>query len=142
ANRGEIAVRVIRACHEMGIRTVAVYSEADRDALHVRYAHEAYPIGPPPSNESYLRIDRILDAAKRSGAQAIHPGYGFLSENHEFARACGEAGIVFVGPPVSAMQAMGDKVASRELMTRAGVAVVPGSPPLADAGDAAAHAKR
>ena len=142
ANRGEIAVRVIRACHEMGIRTVAVYSEADRDALHVRYAHEAYPIGPPPSNESYLRIDRILDAAKRSGAQAIHPGYGFLSENHEFARACGEAGIVFVGPPVSAMQAMGDKVASRELMTRAGVAVVPGSPPLSDAADAAKHAKR
>jgi len=142
ANRGEIAVRVIRACHEMGIRTVAVYSEADRDALHVRYAHEAYPIGPPPSSESYLRIDRILDAAKRSGAEAIHPGYGFLSENPEFARACADAGVTFVGPPVSAMQAMGDKVASRELMTRAGVAVVPGSPPLADAGDAAAHAKR
>jgi acetyl-CoA carboxylase biotin carboxylase subunit len=142
ANRGEIAVRVIRACHEMGMRTVAVYSEADRDALHVRYAHEAYPIGPPPSSESYLRIDRILDAAKRSGADAIHPGYGFLSENHAFARACADAGVTFVGPPVSAMEAMGDKVASRELMTRAGVAVVPGSPPLKDAADAAAHAKR
>jgi len=142
ANRGEIAVRVIRACHEMGIRTVAVYSEADRDALHVRYAHEAYPIGPPPSSESYLRIDRVLDAAKRSGAEAIHPGYGFLSENHAFARACADAGVTFVGPPVSAMEAMGDKVRSRELMTRAGVAVVPGSSPLRDAKEAAEHAKR
>ena len=142
ANRGEIAVRVIRACHEMGIRTVAVYSEADRDALHVRYAHEAYPIGPPPSGESYLRIDRILEAAKRSGAEAIHPGYGFLSENHAFARACAEAGVTFVGPPVSAMEAMGDKVRSRELMIAAGVAVVPGSPPLRDPADARAHAER
>jgi acetyl-CoA carboxylase biotin carboxylase subunit len=133
ANRGEIAVRVIRACHEMGIRTVAVYSEADRDALHVRYAHEAYPIGPPPSSESYLRIDKILDVAKRSHASAIHPGYGFLSENAAFARACADAGIVFVGPPASAMEAMGDKVRSRELMVKAGVAVVPGSPPLRDA---------
>jgi acetyl-CoA carboxylase biotin carboxylase subunit len=142
ANRGEIAVRVIRACREMGIRTVAVYSEADRDALHVRYADEAHAIGPPPSRESYLRIDRILEAAKRAGAAAIHPGYGFLSENPEFARACSAEGIVFVGPPVSAMEAMGDKVRSRELMTRAGVAVVPGSPPLKDAADAAAHAER
>ena len=142
ANRGEIAVRVIRACHEMGIRTVAVYSEADRDALHVRYAHEAYPIGPPPSGESYLRIDRILDAAQRSGAEAIHPGYGFLSENHAFARACASAGVTFVGPPVAAMEAMGDKVRSRELMTAAGVAVVPGSPPLRDEADALAQAAR
>ena len=142
ANRGEIAVRVIRACHEMGIRTVAVYSEADRDALHVRYAHEAYPIGPPPSQESYLSIDRILDAAKRAGAEAIHPGYGFLSENHAFAKACEAAGVIFVGPPVAAMEAMGDKVRSRELMTAAGVAVVPGSPPLGDPADARAHAQR
>jgi acetyl-CoA carboxylase biotin carboxylase subunit len=141
ANRGEIAVRVIRACHEMGIRTVAVYSEADRDAQHVRFAHEAYPIGPPASAESYLRGDKILDAAKRSGAQAIHPGYGFLSENHTFARACRDAGIVFVGPPPEAMEAMGDKVRSRALMTKAGVAVVPGTPPLTDAKDAVARAE-
>ena len=141
ANRGEIAVRVIRACHEMGIRTVAVYSEADRDALHVRFAHEAYLIGPPPSSESYLRIDKILDVAKRSGAEAIHPGYGFLSENHEFSRACRDAGVVFVGPPPEAMESMGDKVRSRELMTKAGVAVVPGSPPLKDAKQAVVYAE-
>ena len=142
ANRGEIAVRVIRACHEMGIRTVAVYSAADRDALHVRFAHEAYSIGPPPSSESYLRIDKILDVAKRSGAEAIHPGYGFLSENDQFSRACRDAGVVFVGPPPEAMEAMGDKVRSRELMTKAGVAVVPGSPPLKDAKEAVAYAEK
>ncbi len=142
ANRGEIAVRVIRACHEMGIRTVAVYSEADRDALHVRYAHEAYSIGPPPSSESYLRIDKILDVAKRSGAEAVHPGYGFLSENEAFARACRDAGVVFIGPPPEAMAAMGDKVRSRELMSKAGVAVVPGSPPLKDAKQAIAAAEK
>ncbi len=142
ANRGEIAVRVIRACHEMGIRTVAVYSEADRDALHVRFAHEAYSIGPPPSSESYLRIDKILDVAKRSGAEAIHPGYGFLSENDQFSRACRDAGVVFVGPPPEAMEAMGDKVRSRALMTKAGVAVVPGSPPLKDAKEAVAYAEK
>ncbi|HZN54534.1 MAG TPA: acetyl-CoA carboxylase biotin carboxylase subunit [Candidatus Polarisedimenticolaceae bacterium] len=142
ANRGEIAVRIIRACHEMGIRTVAVFSEADRDALHVRYAHEAYAIGPPPSSESYLRIDTLLDVAKRSGAGAVHPGYGFLSENPAFARACGDAGIVFVGPTPEAIEAMGDKVRSRELMTAAGIPVVPGSPPLAGVADAEAHAAR
>jgi len=130
ANRGEIAVRIIRACHEMGIRTVAVYSDADRAAMHVRMAHEARRIGPPPSTESYLRIDRILEAARDTGAQAIHPGYGFLSENPKFARACRDAGIEFIGPPPEAMEAIGDKVRARELMTRAGVPVVPGTPPL------------
>jgi acetyl-CoA carboxylase biotin carboxylase subunit len=130
ANRGEIAVRVIRACHEMGIRTVAVYSDADREALHVRYAHEAYRIGPPPAVDSYLRIDRILEVAASSRAEAIHPGYGFLAENPSFARACRDAGFVFIGPSPEAMEALGDKVRAREIMTRAGVPVVPGSPPL------------
>jgi len=127
ANRGEIAVRVMRACREMGIATVAVYSDVDRAALHVRYADEALPIGPAPSTESYLRIDRILDAAVRCGAEAIHPGYGFLAENPEFARACGEAGIVFIGPPVAAMELMGSKTASRQALIAAGLAVVPGT---------------
>jgi len=138
ANRGEIAVRVIRACHEMGIWTIAVYSDADREALHVRYAREAYPIGPPPSTESYLRIDKIIDVARRSGAEAVHPGYGFLAENAELPRACAEAGLAFIGPPADAMQAMGDKVRAREIMTEAKVPVVPGSPPLSgDPGEAA-----
>src|SRR5262249_38264076 len=133
ANRGEIAVRVIRACHEMGIGSVAVFSEADRDALHGRYAREAYPIGPSASSESYLRMDRILEVAERSGADAIHPGYGFLAENPTFSRACREAGVVFIGPPPEAMEAMGDKVRSRAIMTEAGGPVVPGAPPLAGA---------
>ena len=127
ANRGEIAVRVMRACREMNIRTVAVFSDVDRKSLHVRYADEAYPIGPAPSTESYLRIDRILDAARRSGAEAIHPGYGFLAENPDFARACEDAGIAFIGPPVSAMELMGSKTASRHALLQAGLPVVPGA---------------
>jgi acetyl-CoA carboxylase biotin carboxylase subunit len=127
ANRGEIAVRVMRACREMNIRTVAVFSDVDRKSLHVRYADEAYPIGPAPSKESYLRIDRILDAARHSGAEAIHPGYGFLAEDPGFARACEEAGITFIGPPVSAMELMGSKTASRHALLQAGLPVVPGA---------------
>jgi acetyl-CoA carboxylase biotin carboxylase subunit len=127
ANRGEIAVRVVRACHEMGIAAVAVYSEVDRPALHVRHADEAYPIGAAPSSESYLNIEKILDVAKRSGADAIHPGYGFLSENPRFAQACADAGVKFIGPTAAAMRAMGSKTKARQSMERAGVPFVPGT---------------
>ena len=127
ANRGEIAVRVIRACRELGIETVAVYSEADRAALHVQYADHAYLIGPPPSAESYLVIPKIIEAAQKSGAEAIHPGYGFLSERALFARACQEAGVVFIGPTPEAIAKMGDKVTARTIMQQAGVPVVPGT---------------
>jgi len=126
ANRGEIAVRIIRSLHEMGIAAVAVYSDADRQSLHVRVADEAYNIGPAQASESYLRIDKILDVAKKSGAEAIHPGYGFLSENREFAAACEAAGITFIGPPASAMEAMGSKTAARAKMAAAGVPITPG----------------
>ena len=138
ANRGEIACRVIRACREMGIATVAVHSEADSDALHVRLADEAYNIGPAASAESYLRADKILDAAKRSGAEAIHPGYGFLSENAKFVEQAEAAGVTFIGPPPAAMQSMGEKMAARKIAIEAGVPVVPGTTePLADADQAA-----
>ncbi len=127
ANRGEIAVRVIRACHEMGIAAIAVYSDVDRASLHVRKADEAYPIGAPAATESYLNIGKILDVAARSGADAIHPGYGFLSENAKFARACAEAGVKFIGPTAAAMDAMGSKTRARQAMERAGVPFVPGT---------------
>jgi acetyl-CoA carboxylase, biotin carboxylase subunit len=127
ANRGEIAIRVMRTCREMEIRTVAVYSEADRTSLHVRYAHEAYFIGAAPSSESYLNIEKIIDAAKKSGADAIHPGYGFLSENPAFARRCQQEGIIFIGPSADVMLTMGDKIKAREAMKKAGIPVVPGT---------------
>jgi acetyl-CoA carboxylase, biotin carboxylase subunit len=127
ANRGEIAVRVIRACHELGIAAVAVYSDVDRASLHVRKADEAYPIGPPPATESYLNIQKILDVARKSGSDAIHPGYGFLSENAKFARACADAGVKFIGPTAAAMDAMGSKTRARQAMEKAGVPFVPGT---------------
>ena len=126
ANRGEIAVRVIRACRELGIRTVAVYSDADRGALHVRMADEAYPVGPAPSRESYLVIDKIIAVCKQSGADAVHPGYGFLSERAEFVDACDAAGITFIGPSGDAMRKMGEKTTARINMQKAGVPTVPG----------------
>lgn len=126
ANRGEIACRVIRACREIDLPTVAVYSEADRDAVHVRMADEAVLIGPPPAKDSYLRSEKIIEAARLTGANAVHPGYGFLSENPEFAEACAAAGVTFIGPPAAAIRAMGGKTSARALMQAAGVPVVPG----------------
>ncbi len=127
ANRGEIAVRILRACRELGIPSVAIYSEADRSALHVRYADEAYLLGPAPSRKSYLRADKIIDIARKCGADAIHPGYGFLAEREAFAAACMDAGITFIGPKPSAIAAMGDKMTARHTVTSAGVPVVPGT---------------
>jgi acetyl-CoA carboxylase, biotin carboxylase subunit len=127
ANRGEIAVRIIRACREMGIRTVAVYSDPDRTALHVRQADAAYHIGPAPSAQSYLRMDALIDVARRAGCDAVHPGYGFLSENAAFADAVVQAGLTFIGPPASAIRSMGDKTMAKQLMRAQGVPVVPGT---------------
>ena len=127
ANRGEIEVRIIRACRELGIETVAVFSEADRNALHVRYADEAYLLGPAPSRESYLRADKIFEVAKKSGANAIHPGYGFLAEREDFAAKCADLGITFIGPKPSSIAAMGDKAEARATVIKAGIPVVPGT---------------
>ena len=140
ANRGEIALRVIRACRDLGIRSVAVHSEADRSAAHTLLADEAVEIGPAPSAQSYLVIDRIIEAAKQTGAEAIHPGYGFLSENQAFAQACADNGIVFIGPTPEAMAAMGEKVPARQRMRDSGVPIVPGSDALEDVESAVAAA--
>jgi acetyl-CoA carboxylase biotin carboxylase subunit len=138
ANRGEIAVRIARACREMGIPSVAVYSEADRAALHVRVADEAYAIGPAPSRESYLRIDKIMDVARRAGCDALHPGYGFHAENPEFARTCAAAGMTFIGPSPEAMEHLGSKTAARQLAAHIGVPMVPGvQDPIDNVQDAA-----
>ena len=136
ANRGEIAIRVMRSCREMGITTVAVFSESDRSSMHVRYADEAYFIGPSPSAESYLVIDKIIDAARQAGADAIHPGYGFLSENAIFSDRCKKEGIIFIGPSSHAINTMGDKITARKTMVKAGVPVVPGSGLIIDEADA------
>ena len=142
ANRGEIAVRIIRALDELGVASVAVYSELDRDAPHVKRAGESYNLGDGPAAENYLSVEKILDAAKRAGAEAIHPGYGFLAENAPFAQACEDAGIVFIGPPASAIEAMGSKTRARELMQAAGVPIVPGTTqPVATVADALRIAK-
>jgi acetyl-CoA carboxylase biotin carboxylase subunit len=141
ANRGEIAVRVIRSCKELGITPVTVYSECDRTALHVSLSYESHPIGPSPSKDSYLNVARILEAAKKSGADAIHPGYGFLAENADFARACVDAGVVFIGPPAESIRSMGNKLVAREVMAAAGVPMIPGSDgPVAGPSEAAAVA--
>ncbi|HUS82532.1 MAG TPA: acetyl-CoA carboxylase biotin carboxylase subunit [Dehalococcoidia bacterium] len=142
ANRGEIALRVMRTCREMGIATVAVYSEADRSGLHVRYADEAYLLGPGTPGESYLNVRRVMDVAKRCGAEAIHPGYGFLAENPSFVGACERARIVFVGPTSRTMRVLGDKIAARKLATEAGVPVVPGAEDASSCEEALAAADR
>jgi len=142
ANRGEVAVRILRACRELGLKTVSVYSDVDRSALHVRYADESYLIGPAPPRESYLAIDRLIETAKRSGADAIHPGYGFLAENAEFARACHEAGLIFIGPRPEVIELMGNKVAAREVVQTIGIPVAPGTAPGLDDGGLEAAARR
>ncbi len=142
ANRGEIALRVIRACRELGIETVAIYSEADRDSLHVRFADDDVCIGPAPAKESYLRIARIIAAAEITGADAIHPGYGFLAENAEFAETCAASNIAFIGPTAAQIRVMGDKAAARKTMSDVGVPIIPGTPgPVADADEALESAR-
>ena len=142
ANRGEIACRIIRTARGLGIATVAVYSEADRDSLHVEMADEAVCIGPPPSTESYLLIERIVEACRSTGSDAVHPGYGFLSENAAFPEALAEAGVAFIGPPVGAVKAMGDKITAKRIAEEAGVNSVPGHlEALADAEEAVAVAR-
>src|SRR5581483_632520 len=137
ANRGEIAVRIMRACEELGIATVAVYSDLDRDAVHVKRAGEAFLLGPGPATESYLAIDKLIEAVQRSGAEAVHPGYGFLAEHAAFASALEKAGITFIGSPASAIEAMGSKTRARELMAKAGVPIVPGTTePVSDIDEA------
>jgi len=137
ANRGEIALRVIRACRELGIQTVAVYSEADRESLHVRFADDDVCIGPPPSRDSYLKIPRIIAAAEITGADAIHPGYGFLAENAEFAETCAASNVTFIGPTPEQIRVMGDKAAARKAMTAVGVPIIPGTPgPVEDSDEA------
>ncbi len=128
ANRGEIAIRVMRACRELNIETVAIYSNADKDALHVKYADEAFLVGEAPPSKSYLNIERIVDIAKKSGSEAIHPGYGFLAENYHFAERCTDEGITFIGPSWRTIRAMGSKIESKQMMREAGVPVVPGTP--------------
>src|SRR5690242_17002359 len=142
ANRGEIALRVIRACRELGIQTVAVYSEADRESLHVRFADDDVCIGPPPARESYLRIPRLIAAAEITGADAIHPGYGFLAENAEFAETCAASNITFIGPTAEQIRVMGDKAAARKAMAEVGVPIVPGAPgPVDDPDEALTFAR-
>jgi acetyl/propionyl-CoA carboxylase alpha subunit len=136
ANRGEIALRIIRACRELGIETIAVYSDADARAAHTMAADAAVHLGSSPAPDSYLNVEKILAAAKQTAADAVHPGYGFLSERSHFARACADAGLIFVGPPAAAIERMGSKIGARDLMQRAGVPVVPGETPR-DQSDAA-----
>src|SRR5260370_5483335 len=143
ANRGEIAVRILRACRELGIRSVAVFSDVDRKSLHVRLADEAYPIGPAPSRESYLCIDKLMNVARRTGCDAVHPGYGFLAENAALPRACTDAGLIFIRPPADAMESLGSKTAGRQLARRSAVPTVPGTnDPLENPADAQAVAHR